>query len=167
MTPSRHLLTWLQFSNSNYDKPSNQILNSPMPLSRQTRSQTTIPTQDISNAPLPPRVVTPRTIHPSPPRVPTHLQRLSPRNLSQNDFCGMDKSHMAIALGDNHCVDIPPSSQPERALSALIYGLRPNCNISQSSYGRTPIACAHTTGDSNARLSQISYRNLPTAQYRQ
>jgi hypothetical protein len=44
-----------------------QILNSPMPLSRQTRSQTTIHTQYISNAPLPPRVVTPRThalLHP-------------------------------------------------------------------------------------------------------
>jgi hypothetical protein len=64
----------------------NKILNSPMPLSRQTRSQTTIHTQDIPNAPLPPRVVTPRTLHPSPPRVPTRSQRLSPRNLSQNDF---------------------------------------------------------------------------------
>jgi hypothetical protein len=30
-----------------------------------------------------------------------HLQ-LSPRNLSQNDFCGMDTSHMAIAFLDNH-----------------------------------------------------------------
>jgi hypothetical protein len=81
---------------------SNQILNSPMPLSRQTRSQTTIHTQDISNASLPPRVVTPRTLRPSPPRVPTRSQRLSPRNLSQNDFFGMDTAHMAIALGDNH-----------------------------------------------------------------
>jgi hypothetical protein len=73
-----------------------------MPLSRQTRSQTTIHTQDISNAPLPPRVVTPRTLRPSPTRVPTRSQRLSPRNLSQNDFCGMDTAHMDIALGDNH-----------------------------------------------------------------
>jgi hypothetical protein len=73
-----------------------------MPLSRQTRSLIIIHTQDIYNAPLPPRVVTPRTPHPSPPRVPTHSQRLSPRNLSQNDFCGMDTAHMAIALGDNH-----------------------------------------------------------------
>jgi hypothetical protein len=81
---------------------SHQILNSPMPLSRQTRSQTTIHTQDISNAPLPPRVVTPRTLRPSPPRVPTRSQRLSPRNLSKDDFCGMDTAHMAIALGDNH-----------------------------------------------------------------
>jgi hypothetical protein len=81
---------------------SDKILNSPMPLSRQTRSQTTIHTQDIPNAPLPPRVVTPRTLRPPPPRVPTRSQRLSPRNLSQDDFCGMDTSHMAIALGDNH-----------------------------------------------------------------
>jgi hypothetical protein len=78
------------------------ILASPMPLRRQTRSQTTIHTQDIANAPLPPRVVTPRTLGTSPPRVPSCSHRLSPRNLSQNDFCGMDTSHMAIALGDNH-----------------------------------------------------------------
>jgi hypothetical protein len=81
---------------------SNPILNSPMPISRQTRSQTTINTQDISNESLPPRVVTLRTLRPSPPRVPTRSQRLSPRNLSQNDFCGIDTAHMAIALGDNH-----------------------------------------------------------------
>jgi hypothetical protein len=73
-----------------------------MPISRQTRSQTIIQTQDISNAPLPPRVVTPRTLNPSPPRVPTRSQRLSPRNLSQDDFCGMDTDYMAITLGDNH-----------------------------------------------------------------
>jgi hypothetical protein len=81
---------------------SNPILDSPMPISRQTRSQTTIHTQDISNAPLPPRVVTPRTLNPSPPRVPTRSQRLSPHNLSQKDFCGMETAHMAIALGANH-----------------------------------------------------------------
>jgi hypothetical protein len=81
---------------------SNQILNSPMPIARQKRSQTTIHTQDFPNVPLPPRVVTPRTLRPSPPRVPTRSQRLSPRNLSQDDFYGMDTAHMAIALGDNH-----------------------------------------------------------------
>jgi hypothetical protein len=81
---------------------SNPLLASHMTLPRQTRSQTTIHTQDIANAPLPPRVVTPRTLDPSPPRVPTRSQRLSPRNLSQNDFCGMDTAHMAISLGDNH-----------------------------------------------------------------
>jgi hypothetical protein len=81
---------------------SNPILASHMPLARQTRSQTTIHTQDIPNVPLPPRVVTPRTLNPSPPRVPTCSRRLSPRNLSQNDFCGMDTAQMAIALGDNN-----------------------------------------------------------------
>jgi hypothetical protein len=81
---------------------SNQILDSPMTLSQQTRSHTTIHTQDISNAPLPPRVVTPRTLRPSPPRVPTCSQKISPRNLSQDDLCGMDTAHMAISLGDNH-----------------------------------------------------------------
>jgi hypothetical protein len=81
---------------------SNPILHSPMPISRQTRSQTTTHTQAISNAPLPPRVVTPRTLNPSPPRVPTRSQRLYPRNLYQNDFCGMDTTHMATALRENH-----------------------------------------------------------------
>jgi hypothetical protein len=83
-------------------KSSNPILASTMPLPRQTISQTTIHTQDIANTTLPPRVVTPRTLNPSPPRVPNRSQRLSPRNLSQNKFCGMDTAHMAIALGNNH-----------------------------------------------------------------
>jgi hypothetical protein len=81
---------------------SNQIFNSPMPLSRQIRSQTTIHTQDIPNEPLPPKVVTPQPLRPSPPRVSKHSKRLSPRNLSQNDLCGMNTGHMAIALGDSH-----------------------------------------------------------------
>jgi hypothetical protein len=81
---------------------SNQILNSPMTPSRKTRSQTTIHTQDTSNAPFPPSVVTPRTLRPSPTRVPTSSQRLSPHNFSQDNFCGMDTAHIAIALGDNH-----------------------------------------------------------------
>jgi hypothetical protein len=76
-----------------------QILNSPIPDRRQTRSQTTIHTQNIPDVPLPPRVVTPRTLRESPPRVPTGSQQLSPRNLSQDDFCGMGSAHMAIALG--------------------------------------------------------------------
>jgi hypothetical protein len=84
-------------------KSSNPILASPMPLPHQTRSQTTIHAQDITNAPLLPRVVTPMTRNPSPPRVPTHSRNLSPRNLSQNDFCGMDTAHVAISLGNNHC----------------------------------------------------------------
>jgi hypothetical protein len=81
---------------------STQILSSPMPNRRQTRSQTTIHTQNIPDMPLPPRMVTPRTLHHSPPRVPTGSWQLSPRNLSQYDFCGMDTSHMAMALGNNH-----------------------------------------------------------------
>jgi hypothetical protein len=81
---------------------STQILTSPIPDRRQKRSQTTIHTQNIPDVPLPPRVVTPRTLHQSPPRVPTGSRQLSPRNLSQDNFCGMDTSHMAIALGNNH-----------------------------------------------------------------
>jgi hypothetical protein len=81
---------------------STQILSSPMPNRRQTRSQTTIHTHNIPNGPLPPRVVTPRTLRQSPPRVPTGSRRLSPRNLSQDEFCGMDTAHMAISLGNNH-----------------------------------------------------------------
>jgi hypothetical protein len=79
-----------------------QIRNSPMPIRRQTRSQTTVHTQDIPNVPLPPRVVTPRTLCQSPTRVPTGSQRLTPRNLSRDDFCGMDSAHMAISIGHNH-----------------------------------------------------------------
>jgi hypothetical protein len=78
-----------------------QMSNSPMPDRRQTRSQTTIHTPDIPDRQLPPRVVTPRTLRHSPPRVPTGSQQLSPRNMSQDDFCRMDTAHMAIALG-NH-----------------------------------------------------------------
>jgi hypothetical protein len=86
----------------NLSPTSNQILTSPMPIARKTRSQTTIHTQDIPNVPLPPRVVTPRTIRQPPLRVPTGSQRLSPRNLSQDDFCGMDSAHMSISLGHTH-----------------------------------------------------------------
>jgi hypothetical protein len=68
---------------------------------------------------------------------------------------------LAILRG---CVDISPSSQPDRALSALNYGLTPNCNISQSRHGHTPITCAHTTGNSNTYLSQVSYINLLRSQ---
>jgi hypothetical protein len=89
---------------------SNKILNSPMTPSRQTRSQTTIHTQDIFNASLHPRVVTPRTLCPSPPRVPTRSQRLSPRNLSQDDFFGMDTAlETTIGLGSTKQT---PSSTP-------------------------------------------------------
>jgi hypothetical protein len=58
---------------------SNPLLASPVPLPRQTRSQTTIHTTYISNAPLPPRVITPRVLRPSPPRVPTRSWTLCPQ----------------------------------------------------------------------------------------
>jgi outer membrane biosynthesis protein TonB len=64
-------------------------------------------------------------------------------------------------------VDISPSSQPDRSLSALSYGLKPNCNLSQSRQGHIPIACAHTTGNSNTHLRQVSYKNLLRSQYTQ
>jgi hypothetical protein len=83
-------------------KSSNPILASSMPPPRQTRSQTTIHARDITNAPLLPRVVTPMTRNPSPPRVPTRSRNISPHNLYQDDFCGMDTAHMAIAFGNNH-----------------------------------------------------------------
>jgi hypothetical protein len=73
-----------------------------MPIRQQTRSQKTIHTQDFPNLPLPPRVVTPRTLCHSTPRVPRGSQRLLPRNLSQDELCGIDKANMAIALGKNH-----------------------------------------------------------------
>jgi hypothetical protein len=81
---------------------SNPMLASPMPLPRQTRSQTIIYARDIAKAPLLPRVVTPMTRTSSPPRVPTRSQNLSPHNLSQDAFCGMDTAHMAITLGNHH-----------------------------------------------------------------
>jgi hypothetical protein len=74
---------------------SNPILASPMPPPRQTRSQTKFHAPDITNAPLLPRVVTPMTSQPSPPRVPRRSHNLSPRNLSQDNFCGMDTAQMA------------------------------------------------------------------------
>jgi hypothetical protein len=81
---------------------SNPILAAPMPPPRQTRSQTTIHARDTTNSPLLPRVVTPMMRNPSPPRVPMRSRNLSPRNLSQDEFCCMDTSQMAIALGNNH-----------------------------------------------------------------
>jgi hypothetical protein len=104
-----------------------QILSSPTPNRRQTRSQTTIHNKNIPNVSLPPRVVTPRTLHHSPPRVPTVSQRLSPRNLSQDEFCGMDSAHMRIALRNNHWSQrhhanavIHPVTGKEMEYSALV-----------------------------------------------
>jgi hypothetical protein len=57
---------------------STQILDSPMPIRQQMRSQTTIHTQGIPNVPLPPMVVTPRTLRHSPPRCPPALSDSCP-----------------------------------------------------------------------------------------
>jgi hypothetical protein len=65
------------------------ISHSPSPDRRQTRSRTTIHTPYIPSLPLP-------------PRVPTGSLYLSTRNLSQDELCGMDTAHMAIAFGNNH-----------------------------------------------------------------
>jgi hypothetical protein len=73
-----------------------------MPPLYQTRSQTAIHAQYVTNAPLLPRVVTPMMSRPVPPRVPIRSQNLSPRNLSQDDFCGMETVNMAISLGNHH-----------------------------------------------------------------
>jgi hypothetical protein len=96
---------------------------------------------------------------------PAHHKRMRPYYIhGQHSPMIRHDTRLAIMRG---CVDTPPSSQPDRALSALTYGLKPSCNLSQSRYRHTSIACAHTTGDSNAHLSQVSYRNLLTAQYKQ
>jgi hypothetical protein len=73
-------------------------------------------------------------------------------------------TRLAILRG---CVDISPSSQPDRVLSSLSYGLKSNYNLFQSRHGHTPIACTHTTGNSNTHLSQVLYRNLLRSQYKQ
>jgi hypothetical protein len=86
------------------------------------------------------------------------------------NFWGMEQTEYHHGVGKllhNMIVDISPSSQPDRALSALNYELTPTCNLSQSRHGHTPITCAHTTGKSNTHLSQVSYRNLLRSQYKQ
>jgi hypothetical protein len=42
------------------------------------------------------------TSQPGPPTVPMRSQNLSPRNLFQDNFCGMDTANMAIALVNHH-----------------------------------------------------------------
>jgi hypothetical protein len=95
---------------------------------------------------------------------PAHHKRMIPYYLHDNHSPMIrHDTRLAILRG---CVDISPRSQPNRALSALNYGLTPNCNLSQSHHGHTPIAWAHTTGNSNTYLSQVSYRNLLRSQYK-
>jgi hypothetical protein len=81
---------------------SNPILASTIHQRCQTRSQTIINAQDTTNAPLLPRVVTPMMSRPAPPRVPMRSQTLSPRDLSQGDFCDMETANMAISLGNHN-----------------------------------------------------------------
>jgi hypothetical protein len=96
---------------------------------------------------------------------PAHHKRMIPYYLhDKHSPMIRHDTRLAILLG---FVDIPPSSQPGRALSALNYGLTPNCNLSQLRHERTPIACAHTTGNSHTHLSQFSYRNLLRSHYKQ
>jgi hypothetical protein len=59
-------------------------------------------TEDTTNAPLLPRVVTPMTGRVAPPRVPMRSQNLSPKNLSQYNFWDMESANMEIALGTHH-----------------------------------------------------------------
>jgi hypothetical protein len=68
----------------------------------QKRSQTTINTGAASDTPLLARVITPLTGQAASPRVSARSQNLSPRNLSQNDFCSIETASMDIALGTNH-----------------------------------------------------------------
>jgi hypothetical protein len=97
---------------------------------------------------------------------PAHHKRMRPYYLhDKHSPMIRHNARLAIRRG---CVDTPPPiSQPDRALSALSYGLKPICNLSQSCYRCTPIACAHTTGNSNAHLSQFSYRKLLRYHYKQ
>jgi hypothetical protein len=75
--------------------------------------------------------------------------------------------HAKILAVLRGCADISPRSHPDRALSALSYRLKSNCNLSHSHHGHKPIACAHTAGNSNTHLSQVSYRNLLRSHYKQ
>jgi hypothetical protein len=77
------------------------ILSSPQQHRYQTRSKTTINTGNASNTPLLPRLITPMTSQAASPRVPTRSQKLSPRNLSQNDFWSMNTANVEIDLGTN------------------------------------------------------------------
>jgi hypothetical protein len=78
------------------------ILASPVHQQYQTRSQMIINAKDTTYVTLLPRVVTPMTSRPAPPRVPMRSQNLSPRIFSQDDFWDMETANMDIALGNHH-----------------------------------------------------------------
>jgi hypothetical protein len=73
------------------------------------------------------------------------------KNLFQSSLKNMlNRKEKQTKKKDNmEVVDLYPRRQSDRALSALNYRLTPDCHLSQSSHGCTPIACAHTTGNSN------------------
>jgi hypothetical protein len=96
---------------------------------------------------------------------PAHHKRTIPYYF-HDKHCPMIRHDTRLAILQG-CVDLSPSCQPDRELSALNYGLTPNYNLSQSRHGHTSIACAHTTGNSNTYLSQVSYRHLLRSQYKQ
>jgi hypothetical protein len=81
---------------------SHPILASPVHQKCQAISETIINAKDTTNAPLPPRVVTPMTSRPAPPRVPMRSQNLSPRFFLQDDLWDMETANMSIALGNRH-----------------------------------------------------------------
>jgi hypothetical protein len=68
-------------------------------------------------------------------------------------------TRLAILQG---CVDIYPSSHPDRALSALSYGLKANCNLSQSHYGHIdkllPLPHPPVRARTNARTNPSAQR---------
>jgi hypothetical protein len=89
---------------------------------------------------------------------PGHQKHTRPYYLHDKHYPMIrNETRLAILRG---CVDISPRSHPDRELSTLSYGRKPNCNLSQSRHGDMPIACTHTTGNSNTHLSQVSYKNL-------
>jgi hypothetical protein len=137
-------------------KSSNPILASTMPPRYQTISQTTIHAQDITNAPLLPRVVIPMTSRPAPPGVPMRSQNLSPRNLSQDDFCGMETANMTIALVNHHCSQqqqanavVHPITGKEMEYMALMKVLIPQVR-SAHKYPISPWEMIHPPGGDNA-----------------
>jgi hypothetical protein len=89
---------------------------------------------------------------------PAHHKRMIPYYLhAKHSPMIRHDTRLAILRGS---VDISPISQPDRALSALDYGLTPNCNLSQSRHKGTAIACAHTTGNSRSHIE--TYLDLST-----
>jgi hypothetical protein len=101
--------------------------------------------------------------HPS--KLLQNVAAIQRSNLSFKDFHIILYMHTYCSYCE--CVAISLSSQPDRTLSTLSYGLKTNCNLSQSHHGHMSITCTHTTGNSNTNLSQVSYIKLLRSQYKQ